>query len=60
MTDPAQLAGSSKRVDIPHARFRPRGCAWIELLGTLLLLRPFCSAVLIFALPFTAKLGGAC
>jgi TRAP-type mannitol/chloroaromatic compound transport system permease small subunit len=33
------------RVDLLHARLSPRGRAWVELLGCLLLLVPFCAIV---------------
>ncbi len=43
------------RVDFLRDRFSPRGRAWVELYGTLLLLLPFAALVLWFALPFVAS-----
>jgi TRAP-type mannitol/chloroaromatic compound transport system permease small subunit len=43
------------RVDILQNRFSVQGAAWVELLGTFLLLLPFCAAVLIFSLPYAAQ-----
>ena len=40
------------RVDLLHARFRPRTRAWIELLGCLLLLFPFTAIVSVSAFDF--------
>ena len=40
------------RVDILHDRFRNRTRAWVEFLGTLFLLLPFISIVLIYTVPF--------
>ena len=42
------------RVDVFHTRFSPRTRAWIELLGSLLFLLPFCRVVLIAAYPYIA------
>ncbi|MEE4360934.1 MAG: TRAP transporter small permease subunit [Pseudomonadales bacterium] len=42
------------RVDVVHERLSPRHKAWIELYGTLLLLGPFLTLVLVNALPFVA------
>ena len=40
------------RVDVFHERMSPRGRAWIELYGLLLLFFPFVVLVLVFAIPF--------
>jgi TRAP-type mannitol/chloroaromatic compound transport system permease small subunit len=40
------------RVDVFYNRFTPRGRAWVDLLGTLLLLLPFCGLVLKASLPY--------
>ena len=39
------------RVDVLYERFSPRGRAWINLLGTLLFLVPFCVMMLIVSWP---------
>lgn len=43
------------RVDLFHERFGERSRAWIELLGTLLLLWPFIVVVFMHSLPFLAE-----
>ncbi len=40
------------RVDLIHDYFSPKGQAWVELLGSLLLLLPFIMLVLWYAVPF--------
>jgi TRAP-type mannitol/chloroaromatic compound transport system permease small subunit len=40
------------RVDVLHERFSARLRAWIELYGILLLLLPFLTLVLVYAVPF--------
>lgn len=42
------------RVDVVYARCTARGRAWIDLLGTLLLLLPFCLTTLVLAWPAVA------
>jgi TRAP-type mannitol/chloroaromatic compound transport system permease small subunit len=39
------------RVDVIYARFGPKGRAWIDLLGTLLFLLPFCVLMLLVSWP---------
>ncbi len=43
------------RVDFLRERFTPRSRAWIDFYGHLLLLLPFVTLVLVFALPFVAE-----
>lgn len=40
---------SHVRVDIFYEKLAPRGRAWVELLGTLLLLIPFCLFIIIYS-----------
>ena len=40
------------RVDVFYARFSDKGKAWVNLLGTLLFLMPFCIVVIQSAIPF--------
>ncbi len=40
------------RVDLLHTRFSPRLSAWVELYGILLLLLPFVTLVVVYAVPF--------
>lgn len=42
------------RVDVIHERMPVRWQAWVEIYGTLLLLLPFVSLVLVFSVPFVA------
>ena len=42
------------RVDVVHERLSPRAQAWIELYGIVLLLLPFCTLILIYAVPFVS------
>ena len=42
----ALLTDAHVRVDIFYARLSPRGRAWVDLLGTLLLLFPVCALVI--------------
>jgi len=44
--------GGHVRVDVFYASAAPRTKAWMELLGTLLLLLPFAGAILFFSLPY--------
>ncbi len=44
--------GAHVRVDIFYRRFSPRGRAWIDALGTLVLLLPLCGLILITSLDF--------
>ena len=39
------------RVDILYSRFSPKGKAWIDLLGSLLLLLPLCLVIMTYSLP---------
>lgn len=43
--------GSHVRVDIFYSRLSVKQKAWVDLLGTLLLLLPFCAIVIIYSLP---------
>ena len=43
------------RVDVFYADASPRAKAWVDLLGTLLLLLPFTGAILWFSLPYVAR-----
>ena len=47
--------GGHVRVDVFYADAAPRTKAWIELLGALLLLLPFCAAILYFSFPYVAR-----
>lgn len=40
------------RVDLIYTRFGPKGKAWVNLLGTLLFLLPFCVIVIWASVPF--------
>ncbi len=42
------------RVDVLHERMPRRWQAWVEIYGTLLLLLPFVTLVLVYAVPFVA------
>ncbi len=42
------------RVDIFYAKLGPKGKAWVDLVGTLLFLIPFCVFVLWVSLPYAA------
>lgn len=48
-------SGGHVRVDIFYADASPRRRAWIDLLGTLLLLMPFALALLWLSVPFAAR-----
>ncbi|MCS7083184.1 MAG: TRAP transporter small permease subunit [Bacteroidetes bacterium] len=43
--------GAHVRVDVFYGRFSPRTRAWMELLGMLLFVLPFCASVLYFSWP---------
>jgi TRAP-type mannitol/chloroaromatic compound transport system permease small subunit len=43
------------RVDILHSRLPPRVRAWIDVIGTLLLLAPFCALVIWFSLEYVGR-----
>ena len=43
------------RVDVLYARLSPKGRAWVDLLGSLLLLLPFCALVLWASWPAVAE-----
>jgi TRAP-type mannitol/chloroaromatic compound transport system permease small subunit len=47
--------GGHVRVDVFYANASPRVKAWIDLLGALLLLVPFCIAVIWFSWPYVAR-----
>lgn len=40
------------RVDIVYGRMGPRGRAWVDLVGTILFLLPFCALIAVKATPF--------
>ncbi|MBS0247218.1 MAG: TRAP transporter small permease subunit [Proteobacteria bacterium] len=48
-------SGGHVRVDIFYAGASPRGRAWIDLIGSLLLLMPFALLLLYLSLPFAAR-----
>lgn len=50
----AYQADSHIRVDVLHERWSSRTQAWIEFYGTLLLLIPFITVILIFGFPFVS------
>ena len=43
------------RVDVLYSRLNPRARAWINLLGSIVFLIPFCLAVIYFSYPFVAS-----
>ncbi|MGB9369861.1 MAG: TRAP transporter small permease subunit [Xanthobacteraceae bacterium] len=47
--------GGHVRVDVFYADASPRAKAWVDLLGALLLLLPFCIAVIAFSWPYVAR-----
>ena len=47
--------GGHVRVDVFYASASPRVKAWIDLLGALLLLLPFCIAIIWFSWPYVAR-----
>jgi len=47
--------GGHVRVDVFYADAAPRTKAWIDLLGAVLLLLPFCAAILYFSAPYVAR-----
>ena len=47
--------GGHVRVDVFYASASPRVKAWVDMLGALLLLLPFCVAVIAFSLPYVAR-----
>src|ERR1044072_4385253 len=47
--------GGHVRVDVFYASASPRVKAWVDLLGVLLLLLPFCVAIIWFAWPYVAR-----
>src|SRR6478672_6744592 len=47
--------GGHVRVDVFYADASPRAKAWIDLLGALLLLLPFCLAIIWFSLPYVER-----
>ena len=47
--------GGHVRVDVFYADASPRAKAWIDLIGALLLLLPFCIAVIYFSAPYVER-----
>src|SRR3954447_16946744 len=47
--------GGHVRVDVLYADASPRVKAWVDLLGALLLLLPFCLAIVWFSLPYLER-----
>ena len=47
--------GGHVRVDVFYASASPRVKAWVDLLGALLLLLPFCFAVIYFSFPYVQR-----
>src|ERR1051325_5523670 len=47
--------GGHVRVEVFYADASPRVKAWVDLLGVLFLLLPFCVAILWFSLPYVAR-----
>ena len=47
--------GGHVRVDVFYADASPRAKAWVNLLGALFLLLPFCLAILWFSLPYVQR-----
>jgi TRAP-type mannitol/chloroaromatic compound transport system permease small subunit len=47
--------GGHVRVDVFYAGASPRARAWIDLIGALLLLAPFCIAVMWFSWPYVMR-----
>ena len=47
--------GGHVRVDVFYASASPRVKAWVDLLGVLLLLLPFCIAIIWFSSPYVAR-----
>ena len=47
--------GGHVRVDVFYADASPRAKAWVDLVGVLLLLLPFCLAILWFSLPYVTR-----
>ena len=47
--------GGHVRVDVFYASASPRVKAWVDLLGVLLLLLPFCIAIIWFSWPYVAR-----
>lgn len=43
------------RVDILHSRLPPRVRAWVDIVGTVLLLAPFCALVIWFSLEYVGR-----
>jgi TRAP-type mannitol/chloroaromatic compound transport system permease small subunit len=50
--------GQHVRVDLLYQRFTPRGKAWVDLLGTLVFLLPFCVFMLWISLDYVAASWG--
>lgn len=51
----AYVRGGHVRIDVVHARLSPRSQAWIELIGTITLLIPFCLVVLWYGADFIER-----
>jgi TRAP-type mannitol/chloroaromatic compound transport system permease small subunit len=47
--------GGHVRVDVFYADASPRTKAWIDLAGALLLLLPFCAAIVLFSLDYVGR-----
>src|SRR3954451_1323054 len=47
--------GGHVRVDVFYADASPRAKAWVDLLGCIFLLLPFCLAILWFSLPYVTR-----
>jgi len=47
--------GGHVRVDVFYASASPHAKAWVDLLGVLLLLLPFCLALIWFSVPYVAR-----
>src|SRR6476660_4753112 len=47
--------GGHVRVDVFYADASPRTKAWVDLLGALFLLLPFCGAIIWFSLPYVER-----
>jgi TRAP-type mannitol/chloroaromatic compound transport system permease small subunit len=51
----AYVRGEHVRTDVLHSRFSPRAKAWVELIGILVLLFPFCLVVLWYGGNFVSR-----
>lgn len=48
-------SGEQVRVDVFYSRFNPRQKAWVDLLGTIILLFPLCIALMVFSWDFVSS-----